>query len=84
MIIQDLGKSIEEYKAELVIIDSIIALHEKKCVSDSYGDFGSNRPEFFSVRFIVNEADGAGECSLSPAYLVMPFVVPALVSILNW
>jgi DNA repair protein RadA len=27
MIIQDLGKSIEEYKANLVIIDSIIALH---------------------------------------------------------
>ena len=27
MIIQDLGKSIEEYKAKLVIIDSIIALH---------------------------------------------------------
>ena len=27
MIIQDLGKSIEEYKAKLVIVDSIIALH---------------------------------------------------------
>jgi DNA repair protein RadA len=27
MIIQDLGKSIEEYRAKLVIIDSIIALH---------------------------------------------------------
>ncbi|MGA9153399.1 MAG: ATPase domain-containing protein, partial [Candidatus Nitrosopolaris sp.] len=27
MIIQDLGKSIEEYKAKLVMIDSIIALH---------------------------------------------------------
>ena len=27
MIIQDLGKSIEEYRAKLVIVDSIIALH---------------------------------------------------------
>jgi DNA repair protein RadA len=27
MIIQDLGKSIEEYKAKLIIVDSIIALH---------------------------------------------------------
>ena len=27
MIIRDLGKSIEEYKAKLVIVDSIIALH---------------------------------------------------------
>jgi DNA repair protein RadA len=27
IIIQDLGKSIEEYKAKLVIVDSIIALH---------------------------------------------------------
>jgi DNA repair protein RadA len=27
MIIQDLGKSIEEYKAKLVMVDSIIALH---------------------------------------------------------
>jgi DNA repair protein RadA len=27
VIIQDLGKSIEEYKAKLVIVDSIIALH---------------------------------------------------------
>ena len=27
MIIQDLGKSIEEYKAKLVIVDSIIAFH---------------------------------------------------------
>ena len=27
MIIQDLGKSIEEYKARLVTVDSIIALH---------------------------------------------------------
>jgi DNA repair protein RadA len=27
VIIQDLGKSIEEYKAGLVIVDSIIALH---------------------------------------------------------
>ena len=27
MIIQDLGKSIEEYKAKLVIVDSIVALH---------------------------------------------------------
>ena len=27
MIIQDLGKSIKQYKAKLVIVDSIIALH---------------------------------------------------------
>lgn len=27
MIIQDLGKSIEEYRAKLVVVDSIIALH---------------------------------------------------------
>src|SRR5262249_60689693 len=32
MIIQDLGKSIEEYKAKLVIIDSIIALHRAEFI----------------------------------------------------
>ena len=32
MIIQDLGKSIEEYKAKLVIVDSIIALHRAEFI----------------------------------------------------
>jgi DNA repair protein RadA len=33
MIIQDLGKSIEEYKVKLVIVDSIIALHRAEFTS---------------------------------------------------
>jgi DNA repair protein RadA len=32
MIIQDLGKSIEEYRAKLVIVDSIIALHRAEFI----------------------------------------------------
>jgi len=32
MIIQDLGKSIEEYKAKLVVVDSIIALHRAEFI----------------------------------------------------
>jgi DNA repair protein RadA len=32
VIIQDLGKSIEEYKAKLVIVDSIIALHRAEFI----------------------------------------------------
>jgi DNA repair protein RadA len=32
MIIRDLGKSIEEYKAKLVIVDSIIALHRAEFI----------------------------------------------------
>jgi DNA repair protein RadA len=32
MIIQDLGKSIEKYKAKLVMVDSIIALHRSEFI----------------------------------------------------
>jgi hypothetical protein len=32
MIIQDLGKSIDEYKAKLVTVDSIIALHRAEFI----------------------------------------------------
>jgi len=37
MIIQDLGKSIEEYKAKLVIVDSIIALHRAEFIGRNIG-----------------------------------------------
>jgi DNA repair protein RadA len=37
MIIQDLGKSIEEYKAKLVMVDSIISLHRAEFIGGNIG-----------------------------------------------
>jgi len=40
VIIQNLGKSIEEYKAKLVMVDSIIALHRAEFTVEDIGGGG--------------------------------------------